>query len=357
MKNSVTDYVQMLRELKVRPTKETGPDSRVLLIDGLNSYIRVFSAVPITNEDGEHIGGIAGFLRSIAFVIRTIQPTRVIIVFDGKGGSVRRRDLYSDYKAGRTVNTKFNRLDHVEIDVEQEVKNMKKQLSRLVDYLDCLPITLVSIDNIEADDAIAYLTTDVFNNSERVTIMSDDKDFLQLVNDRVNVWRPIEKQVYNSQKVLEKYGLPSHNYIIGKVFTGDASDNIKGLKGVGVKTLIKHIPELLSDTKLTLDDVIKIAADRAPLSSTKMYSDILLNESLLRLNYDLMQLEAVDISASIKSNIRNLVMEKEIPIIERFKFKRLLMEDRAYNVFKVPDMWLTESFNTLASYANVKNNS
>jgi 5'-3' exonuclease len=356
MKNSVTDYVQMLRELKVRSTKETGPDSRVLIVDGLNSYIRVFSAVPVTNEDGEHIGGVAGFLRSIAFVTRMIKPTRVVIVFDGKGGSVRRKDLYSEYKAGRTVNTKFNRLDHVEIDVDQEVKNMKKQLSRLVDYLECLPITLISIDNIEADDAIAYLTTDVYHNSDQVTIMSDDKDFLQLVNDKVNVWRPVEKQLYNATKVHEKVGLPAHNYLIAKLFTGDSSDNIKGIKGVGVKTLVKHIPELLSDTKITLDDIIRIASDRTALHSAKIYQDILLHENVLRLNYNLMQLESVDISASIKSNIRNLVLDTDIPIIERFKFKKLLMEDRAYNVFKFPDKWLTESFNNLASYANVRNN-
>ena len=73
-------------------------NDRVLIIDGLNTYIRIFSSVPIITENGDHVGGIIGFLRSVALSIREFNPTRCVIVFDGRGGSLRRRKLYSDYK-------------------------------------------------------------------------------------------------------------------------------------------------------------------------------------------------------------------------------------------------------------------
>ena len=76
------------------------PNDSVMLIDGMNLFIRVFSAIPTTNDDGIHIGGIVGFLRSLAYNINMIRPTRTIIVFDGKGGSNRRK-IFPQYKMGR----------------------------------------------------------------------------------------------------------------------------------------------------------------------------------------------------------------------------------------------------------------
>lgn len=351
---SISDYAKLLKELRGKGNKDSNPDDRILIVDGLNSFIRVFSAVPVCNEDGEHIGGITGFLKSIAFVVRSVHPTRLVIVFDGKGGSVRRRDLYADYKAGRKINTKFNRPDHLEIDVEQEVKNMRNQLSRLTQYLDTLPITILSIDNVEADDVIAYMTTDIFNNSQQVTIMSDDKDYLQLVNDTVSVWRPITKTTYTAKTVLENMGVPACNYLLTRLFLGDSSDNIKGVSGVGIKTLQKYIPEILDDKKLTLDELIGLCNERVLDSKVSFYRTVLDNESTLRLNYNLMQLESVDIPGSIKSTIRDIVTEQDIPDINRFQFKRLLMEDKGYSVFKDPDGWLMDSFNYLAGFARMK---
>ena len=348
------DYIKLLRELREGGNKESNPDDKILIVDGLNSFIRVFSAVPVVNDDGEHIGGITGFLKSIAFVTRSVHPTRLIIVFDGKGGSVKRRDLYADYKAGRKINTKFNRPDHINIDVEAEMQNMKNQLSRLTEYLDMLPITILSIDNIEADDVIAYLTTDVFVDSKQVVIMSDDKDYLQLVDHRVSVWRPITKTTYTKETVLEKMGVPAQNYLLLKLFIGDSSDNIKGVEGVGLKTLVKAFPELLEDRKVTLDEILQLANDRVTISTSKIYQRVLDSEKLLRLNFDLMQLEDVDIPGNTKSIIRSIASEQDIPSLNRFGFKRLLMEDKSYTNFKDPDKWLNDSFNYLAGFAVMK---
>ena len=88
-------YLSILNEIKEQGGSELGdnPNENVLIIDGLNTFIRVFSVIPTTNDDGTHIGGIVGFLKSIGYTINMFRPTRCIIVFDGKGGSSRRRKL------------------------------------------------------------------------------------------------------------------------------------------------------------------------------------------------------------------------------------------------------------------------
>ena len=181
-------YFSILESLNENNSKQSHPNDRILLIDGLNTFIRAFAANPVTNEDGVHIGGITGFLMSIGYAIRNIKPTRVIICFDGKGGSQRRRKIYPDYKGNRRVRTRLTR--HVSIgSMDDEKVAMKQQLLRLSQYLETLPLQILSIENIEADDTIAYITQQVYPDSQ-VFIMSTDKDFMQLVSKRVSVWSP-----------------------------------------------------------------------------------------------------------------------------------------------------------------------
>ena len=79
-------YLSILNEIKAKggELQSTEPNDNVLIIDGLNTFIRCFSAMPTLNDDGAHVGGIVGFLRSIGYAIKTIRPTRCVIVFDGK---------------------------------------------------------------------------------------------------------------------------------------------------------------------------------------------------------------------------------------------------------------------------------
>ena len=84
-------------------------NDRVLIIDGMNTFIRSFAAIPTMDENGNHIGGVTGFLKSIGYVTRKFKPSRVYVIFDGKGGSKRRRDIYPDYKLGRKPLTRLNR--------------------------------------------------------------------------------------------------------------------------------------------------------------------------------------------------------------------------------------------------------
>jgi len=169
-------------------------NSDVLIIDFMNTFIRAFMASPALNSNGNHTGGIAGCLKSIGYAVKLLNPTRIVIVSDGNGGSMKRRKIYPDYKAGRKTKIRLNRTYEDLSNPDSEEKNLKIQLIKTVRYLDTLPVTTMAIDHIEADDTIAYLATDYFKNSN-VTIMSADKDFLQLANDRVKIWSPTKKKL------------------------------------------------------------------------------------------------------------------------------------------------------------------
>jgi len=346
-------YAELLKQIREDHDKQSlglDKDSKVLIVDGLNSFIRVFSAVPLVNDDGEHVGGYLGFMRSIAAVIRQFKPTRCVIVFDGKGGSARRKKMHSGYKEGRSMSTRFNRREDVgEQTVEAELASMRLQMGKLSEYLQCLPITLISIDNIEADDAIAYLTTEVFRpkNSE-VIIMSDDKDFIQLIDNKTSVWRPVEKKFYTPKEVLDRFGVPAHNFIHYKVFMGDTSDNIKGVNGIGIKTLQAKLPLLLDEKTASLEDVLAYCTARK--DEHKVYKTILEHEAAMRLSWQLMSLENLDIAVNFKLMIADMA-SRPIPSLNTFQFKKMFMLDKLYTAIPNVDTWLSTSFNSLSAYS------
>ena len=328
-------YLSILDEIKKKGGSLDGgePDDRVLIIDGLNTFIRVFSVIPTTNDDGIHVGGIVGFLRSIGYTINMFRPTRVIIVFDGKGGSTRRRKIYPEYKQNRKTEYRVNRTYDF-ASQEDEKQNMIMQLQRIVEYLDTLPVTVLSYDNIEADDTIGYLCRQVLTDSN-ITIMSTDKDFLQLANGRIKVWSPTKKKLYDEQAVLDEYGISSHNLIWYRVIDGDKSDNIKGVKGLGLKTIQKKLPFLSENRIVNIDEII-----------TKLPE----SKDIIELNYKLMQLSDVDISGTTKTKITERVRQPINRLI-KYKFQKMFLEDKLYTALPNLNSWLVTNFNQLNHYA------
>ena len=111
---------------------------------------------------------------------------------------------------------------------------MIRQIRRTIDYLEHLPITLLSVKTCL--DAYAIISSaSTLSIDSKVTIMSSDKDFLQLVDDRISVWSPTKKKLYKPEQVMEEYGIPSHNLLMYRIFDGDKSDNIDGVRGYGLK--------------------------------------------------------------------------------------------------------------------------
>lgn len=345
-------FFDLLREVERDREQGTGSskNSHILIIDGLNTFIRVFSAVPALNDDGMHIGGVTGFLRSVASAIRQHKPTRCIIVFDGKGGSARRKSLYPNYKANRAVKTKFNRYEEF-ASLQDEQQSMKQQFGRMIEYLQCLPITTMAIDHIEADDAIAYIANEIYTEPDnRVTIVSTDRDFLQLVNERITVWSPVKKIMYTPAVMREEFGLDSKNYLLYRALTGDKSDNIPGVNGVGLKTMLKQFPLMTEHNEVSVESFVEYA--ETVDKKYKIHETVAQNKEQIELNYKLMQLKNVDINGNAKMLIMNLVND-EINKMDILNFKRMFMEDKMYTVIKDLDTWISSAFNPLNAYRNL----
>ncbi len=345
-------YVEMLSGLKKDTRLNNKQDDRILIIDGLNTFIRSFVVVPTVNENGTHVGGITGFLMSIGYAIRNIKPTRVIICFDGKGGSQRRRKMFPDYKATRRVKHRMTRINEFN-SVDDERIAMAQQLQRLAEYLETLPITVMATENIEADDAMAYISQQIYPKSQCI-LMSTDKDFLQLVDDRVQVWSPTKKKFYGKETIKEEFEIESKNFLMYRVLTGDSSDNIPGIRGAGTKTLQKRLPILFEDKELSIDDLFKYISSSD--DKTKLMQNISNNRDMLELNHKLMQLKDVDISGRAKESIQNICVAP-IQKLLKPKFMKMLLEDTINMNIKNPQLWLKDTFNVLNSFAINKEDS
>ena len=327
----------------VQKPGDLGVNNRVLIVDGLNLYLRAFAVNGALNDNGVPVGGLTGFLRSLAYAIREVNPTRVIIVYDGAGGSQRRRKIHPDYKSNRTPGKRITRWDAFK-NATEEKEAMKIQFSRLLDYLDFLPINVISIDRIEADDTIAYIAHTLLDKD--VTIMSSDQDFLQLVNERITVWSPTKKKFYTPRMVMDDYGVPAHNFLMYKVLMGDKSDNIEGVKGLGPKKLPKIIPDLLTHNTLDLDFIL----EHAGKGEEPMHKRIVESETQLKINEELMDLKNPPISGELKLQITRLI-ESPINLLSRNEFIMTYNDDQLGNAIASPDLWLREHFvklNTLA---------
>ena len=221
----MNQYIDILNNLENKRLRKLNDD--VLIIDGMNTLIRSFSLIKSMNPDGSHIGGMVGFLRSLGYLVRTFDPTRVIVVWDGKGGSGNRQNIDPNYKAQRAN----SRITHWGLydTKEQETEALVAQLYRVMDYIECLPIHQVMMEKLEADDIIAFMAKQA--KKGKMTIVSSDKDFLQLINKHVEVYAPIKKKVYTYENVKEEIKVLPENYNIVKALLGDNSDNLKGVKG------------------------------------------------------------------------------------------------------------------------------
>lgn len=329
---------------------EAGINSRVLLVDSMNTYIRCFAAIPSMNDDGEHIGGITGYLKSVGQAIRQLHSTRVICVFDGAGGSQRRRRLFEGYKNNRRPMEHLNRAYNFK-DTDEEKKAMKWQLHLLVDILDYLPVNVFSIDNIEADDAIAYLAELVQKRGGQVTIFSTDKDFLQMVTENCNVYNPVKKKIYDINAVIEEYGVHPNNFLLYRMVEGDKSDNIPGVKGIGPATMLKLFPALRESKQLTIDDLLDVCQRNEDITESSGCKKLLVAKDTgqIELNYQLMELKDVNISGTAKLELLT-GFDSSPHELNKYVLTRKFGEFRLFSAFGNYDEWLVTTWTPLLRF-------
>ena len=342
---NILDSVDRDRDQNINRHK----NSRVLIIDGLNTFIRCWSSIPTMNDDGDHVGGVTGALKSIGYAIRQTQPSRVVVVFDGQGGSKRRKKVFGGYKAQRDKNKlRVNRQYADLMNDEDERESMKRQFVWLNEMLDGLPLTTMIYDGVEADDIMAYISTKLLKEDEQAVIMSTDKDFLQLVDDTTIVWSPTKKKMYNTTMVKEEYGIESKNLLLYRVLDGDKSDNIPGVYGCGIKTVVKRFPEITEDVKLSVDDLLKLCEEKEAETKgkIKIYKDILKSKRQILLNRELMQLDDVDISGNIKMKTLDRFNEPIEPL-NKMNFMKILLKYKVIGNFGDINDWLKTTFGNL----------
>jgi len=320
--------------------------NEVLLVDGYNTFIRCFAAIPTLNDNGLHTGGVSGFLKSVGYAIKLIQPDRCIIVFDGPGGSMYRRKIFPEYKAHRKTKVRLNRIyEDNHTDLGSEDQALKRQLQRTVAYLHNLPVNMLSLDNVEADDTMAFCSH--YLQESNINIMSADKDFLQLVSDRVKVWSPSKKRFYGPSEVVSEYGIHPYNFAIFRALDGDVSDNIPGIPGCGLKTIIKAFPFLIEPRKVLLEEIYKYCeVNRTKL---KIYEKVLADKPTVERNYELMQLHETQLTTHAQVHVMD-ILNNPVPKMNRIEFSKLITEDRMWNNIPNYQIWLNEVFGKLNNF-------
>ncbi len=325
---------------KIQPSEPRKLNDHILVIDAMNTFIRNFTMINLMNPQGSHVGGLVGLLKSLGFLVRTFEPTRVVVVFDGPGSTAARKNVNSDYKANRQIKriTNWEMYD----DKDQEYASMSAQIERLVEYLHMLPVDLLAIDKVEADDVIAYIGKE-FNQS-KVTIVSSDKDFMQIVNDRVQIYSPVKKKVYGPAEVLEEQGVLPSNYLIVKSLLGDNSDNLSGVKGLGIKGILKHFPKLIDTPNVDLDYVYEICEEG--VEKTKVLAKILERKHAVDQNHGLMNLMDPQLSDRQISIILD-VLDTPCQQLNATAFMLMLQQDNIqHGITKNTESWL-ETFRYL----------
>jgi 5'-3' exonuclease len=227
---------------------------------------------------------------------------------------------------------------------EEEQLSMKRQFVWLVDLLDSLPITTMIYDGIEADDVIANIARQILGEDEECIIVSTDKDFLQLVDDKTKVYSPTKKKLYDREMVKAEWGMYPQNLLLFRTLDGDNSDNIPGVKGCGLKTVLKRFPELEEDRLITFDEFFDIC--EAKKDDAKIYADILSQKNEVLRNRHLMQLEEAHINTNQTLKILDRFNEPNKKF-DKFDFIKAAMKYKILQNWKDINDWLKSTYTNI----------
>ncbi|MEI6080294.1 MAG: DNA polymerase I [bacterium] len=202
-------------------------EKNLFIIDGSSYIFRAFFGVPhLSNSSGFPTNAVYGFLKMIKNTLETYHPDHVVITLDSKEETFRKK-MYPEYKANR----------------EAMPEELVLQVPKIYELMDALNLHTLRVNGVEADDIIATLKRISDKKGHHVTIISGDKDLMQLVDDKTVVLDTMKNRTYNEQGVIEKLGVPPKYVADVLAIMGDASDNIPGVRGIGAKGAAKLVNE------------------------------------------------------------------------------------------------------------------
>jgi DNA polymerase I len=220
---------------------------KTLLVDGDNLFKIGFHGAKDVYNDGAHVGGVFHFVNILRKFLEEHNHDKVVVFWDGDSNSSVRKSIYPQYKANRRQDMN-----------EYKYESYLYQKSRIKQYLEEIFVRQVEMHDNEADDLIAYYCK--ISKDEKIIIFSADKDLTQLISADVTIYSPITKQYFKNGDMisLNKVDIPHYNVLLTKIFTGDKSDNIDGIQGLGEKTLVKFFPQV-QEKPCTIEEILDYA--------------------------------------------------------------------------------------------------
>ena len=274
---------------------------RIFIIDGSSYLYRAYHAMPpLTASSGQPTGAIKGVTNMLMTLKKDSEGSPIIVVFDAKGKTFR-NDIYKDYKANRPPMP----------------DDLREQLQPLKEIVRAIGFPLIEIAGVEADDVIATLVKIAKEKKFKTVISSLDKDLMQLVEDPIStMMNTMTHQIFDEDKVLEKFGVKPSQIRDMLALTGDTSDNIPGVPKVGQKTAAKWLNEYgnIDEIKLNADHIKGVVGENLRSS----LGDLDRNVELVSLKND------VDLGIDFESMLElNADQEKLDKLFSELEFKAL----------------------------------
>lgn len=324
---------------------------KLLVVDGNSIMNRAFYGLSgknmLTNKEGIPTNAVYGFLNILFKVIAEDNPTHIAVAFDLKAPTFRHK-MYDGYKANR----------------KKMPDELAAQMPIIKDVLDAMNIKRVEIEGYEADDILGTLAKKSRNQNIQTVLFTGDRDSFQLIDDGIVVKLPstkggkTETEVYDTEKILEKYGVTPIQLIEVKSLMGDASDNIPGVKGIGEKTALKYIQEFGSLEKLYDNISSDIVKGKSKELLVEYKDDAFMSKDLAR----------IDINVPIDLNFddyrtKEYDTEKLYEIFKKLEFTNFIKKlnlkcEVAIEKFEIGKIQITENHNDLMNMLkNSKNSS
>jgi 5'-3' exonuclease len=311
-----------------------------LLCDGDNLLTIGFYGVKNYFYKGEHIGGIYHFLNTLRRSFENYHLDKIVVFFDGEEGSLSRKKLYPYYKENPKTRLKS----------ENEVSSYNYQRQRVKQYLEEVYVRQGEYKYCETDDCIAYYVQNT--PEEKKIIFSSDGDLTQLVNEKTQLYNPSHHKLYKPKDtfVYDHEEILIENIKLVKMLCGDPSDNIAGIRNLGIKRLKELFPEIVTQP-LTLEYVryktnFLFEQDKENKIIQNLITGVtkrgVFGEEFFQVNNSIVSLDEPILTEEAKENIKALITENLDPEGRSYKnTMKMMMEDGLFQVLpKSDDAWI-----------------
>jgi len=285
--------------------KSMSNKKHLYLIDGSGFIFRAYHAIrPLNRPDGTPVNAVSGFCNMLFKLLRDLddseRPSHLAVIFDA-GRKTFRNDIYPDYKAHRPP----------------APDDLVPQFKIIHEAVEAFNLPSIKLEGYEADDIIATYAKQAEKKDFKVTIVSSDKDLMQLVSDNISMFDSMKNRIIRADEVVEKFGLGPEKVIEIQALAGDSSDNVPGVPGIGVKTAALLLKEFGD-----LDTLLERASE---IKQNKRRENLIEFADLARLSRELVTLsqEVPDLPDLGGFELGDIDPEKVLPFLEEQNFRSL----------------------------------